>query len=199
MNAAASYGVEGLLEDYDPSISPTTAEEVEAAVVYAYLNGNYSLNFEYNTRADAEAALDLMLPQKIKKFWTKYASFMGFYSNINDWWSIEREGENKYVFRIIAKNPALNENSLFGQQQIALEKAIALKNTLKLSNDMSQEAKVRAYYDYFVSLDVQSRELGIDFNNSGESMRYDSAYACLVNKKASSIGRTAAFDLLIRL
>lgn len=203
MEVDAYYGVEDLLENYNPNSSPMTAEEVEAAVVYAYLSGNYSLNFEYDTLDKAEAAFDLMKPQKIQKIWTKYASFMGFYRNINGWWDITREGENKYVFRIIAEDPALNENSLFGQQQIALEKAIALKNKLyedgKLTSEMSQEAKVNAYYDYFVNLNVQPRELGIDFNKSGESMRYDSAYACLVNNKASSIGRAAAFDLLMRL
>ena len=35
--------------------------------------------------------------------------------------------------------------------------------------------------------------------DQGKSVEFDSAYACLVNKKAACVGRAAAFNLLMHL
>ena len=53
-------------------------------------------------------------------------------------------------------------------------------------------------YDYLIGLNVKPSDIDTA-NPSGRTVEFDSAYACLVNKKTDCVGRATAFNLFIHL
>ena len=100
------------------------------------------------------------------------------------------------------KAPTLSTEQVYAQQKTALEAAQAIKNTLHqkgtVKDGMSQKQIAQAYYDYLRSFGVKVGG-GAAEADQGKSVEFDSAYACLVNKKADCVGKAAAFNLLMHL
>jgi hypothetical protein len=188
----------GLSADIKWIAEPTTTEDFTNNVLYSFLMGNYSLNFTNYPidNSDPETFVKTVRRQ-VKALCSKYTALMGVYYN-----ATIGSGVDGDLLFIDFPNASLDAETIYQQQQTALKTAQQIKADLrqqgKITDSMSQLEIAQAYYDYLVSLNVQPGG-GSAEAEQGKSVEYDSAYACLVNKKADCVGQVAAFNLLMHL
>ena len=98
--------------------------------------------------------------------------------------------------------PSLSMEEVYANQLAALEKAMEIRDSLhqngKIKDGMSEKQIAQAYYNYLVGLNVRPGG-GSEAAAKGQSVEYDTAYACLVNKRGDCVGRAAAFNLLMHV
>ena len=197
----------GLPADIKWIAAPTTDDDMQNNVLYSFLMGNYSLINPYDPDMAEWINNDRMNRNDFsKRLTTTYPELAGAYCNY--YWRRQagKLPNGSTVFFVAYdrndKAPTLSVEQVYAQQKKALEAAQAIKNTLHqkgtVKDGMSQKQIAQAYYDYLRSFGVKVGG-GAAEADQGKSVEFDSAYACLVNKKAACVGRAAAFNLLMHL
>ncbi len=193
--AAPYYGLD---PDFTPNPSPTTAEELEENIRWCFFTGNYGLNFTYDSEAEARAAYDSI---NLRSLYRRYPELMGFYVNSDYYLYIYQNEEGRWLLNITVPNAPITPEKLFEQQRKALDAALAFRERLykrnKLRDGMTQTQIAQVYYTELVKLNVKPSKQNGTSKNHQIYMKYDSAYAALVNKRADCVGRAAAYQLLM--
>ena len=176
-----------------------------------YLN-NFLLSFcagewEYLTDSEMVEPSSVIWAQDLKPICILYNALLGAFSNQNEFY-VAFIGDRFYIVTS-GIEPYFSKGQLMEQQKEAVQKAISIREELitsgKLNVSMSEKECCDAYYSYLSSQYIQSSSTkGIDHQALDPVyrtvfMRYDSAYACLVNKVADCVGISAGLTLLMNL
>jgi len=189
----------GLPSDIKWIANCQTMEEMDNNILYSFLFGNYSLNFTQHPFMN-QTALEArrFLRESVNNLSTTYSALMGAYTNHRPGCGITE----KNVLFIDFPKSSLSTETVYTQQLEALDKALEIKEALhqsgKIKPNMSEKQIAQVYYDYLSSMRVE-RGGGSEAASEGRSAEYDTAYACLINKKADCVGKAAAFELLVHL
>ena len=189
----------GLPSDIKWIANCQTMEEMDNNILYSFLFGNYSLNFTQHPFMN-QTALEArrFLRESIDNLSTTYSALMGAYTNHRPGCGITE----KNVLFIDFPKSSLSIETVYAQQLEALDKALEIKESLhqsgKIKASMSEKQIAQVYYDYLSNMRVE-RGGGSEAASEGRSAEYDTAYACLINKKADCVGKAAAFELLVHL
>ncbi len=167
-------------------------EDIDNNILYSFLFGNYGLNFT-NIKSDVQNSMQ----DRIKNLSHTYPELVGVFCNtVVD---CDRKFDGLSINFPIA---SLTNAELYEQQIAALEAAQNIKATLheqgKIKDGMTELEIAKVYSNYLKNLGI-SIGGGEAAARQGKSVEYDSAYACLVNKKADGVGRIGALNLLLHL
>lgn len=170
-----------------------TELEVENNMLFAFLFGNYSLEGMGFDMHDMWMAENMF--QRLS--WT-YLDLFGVFCNTRGIMEDSRNG-----WKLIYESDVFTMDELYKQQMAALEAALTIKAELhengKITQEMTQKQIAQVYYDYLCGMGVRTGNGSDDARKKGLCVQWDSAYACLVNKKADCGGRAAAFNLLMHV
>ncbi len=188
----------GLPEDIKFIAEPKTDADLDNNILYCFLFGNYSLNFtNFTTKQMSFDALVQTIRDRVYAVSDTYTALAGPFNNA----FIGCGADDDSMF-IDFPQATLTPEEIYEQQLAALEAAQDIKASLhaqsKITDGMSEKEIAQAYYNYLTSLRVKPGDINAA-NPGGRTVEFDSAYACLVNKKADCVGRAAAFNLLMHL
>lgn len=198
IRALASAAYFGLPADIQWIDAPTDMDDLDNNILYSFLLGNYSLNF---TNLADELLSDenfgpRVIQKSIKALGRKYPELVGVFCNTFVGCGVHSDK----TFIDFPKSTDLSLETLYEQQRTALTTAIGIKNALHkdgtITDGMTELQIAQAYYDYLRGLNVAVGG-GSEAAHNGESWKYDTPYACLVNKAADCVGRAGAFNLLM--
>lgn len=196
----------GLPENIAWIENPKTNEDIENNILFSFLNGNYSFWFENLTIKQADWLSEQVHDERyIKRLACSYPELAGALANVfagcGNYVSADREGHFFIDFPKL-EQAETTDDMLYQQQLDALNEALAISKKLHedgtIRDGMPQMEIAVVYYNYLRSLDVQPGG-GADVVETGETALLDSAWACLVNKKADCVGRAAGFNLLMHI
>ena len=189
---------------------PQSEEDIENNILFAFLHGEYAFRFENLTWEQKEWLFAQIRPESgssyIKKLACSYPELAGALANV---WEGCGRGQNsnndKYFLFIdfpIWDGTNITTELLYQQQLEALDAALAISKELHengtIRDGMTQKEIAWVYYKYLRSLHVKVGE-GEAAVSTGKTALYDSAWACLVSKKADCVGRAAGFNLLMHI
>jgi len=193
----------GLPADIRWISEPTCGADVDNNTLYSFLIGNYALQ----TPVNASWFLAGKEAKTVRELSWLYPDLMGAYANFSAKTTTDTAlapGRAITITRYVRKGiePTLSMTEVYEKQLAALDKAIEIKESLHQSNrikpGMSEQQIAQVYYNYLVNMGA-SPGGGSNAAAKGQSVEYDTVYACLVKKKADCVGRAAAFNLLMHL
>ena len=190
--------------------NPENDAQVENNILFCFLNGEYAFRMENLKSEQSKRLQNQICPESglsyIKKLACSYPELAGALANV---WEGCGRGQNsnndKYFLFIdfpIWDGTNITTELLYQQQLEALDAALAISKELHengtIRDGMTQKEIAWAYYKYLRSLHVKVGE-GEEAVSTGKTALYDSAWACLVSKKADCVGRAAGFNLLMHI
>ena len=196
---AASFGLANVVWTDEPQ----TLGEFERNFMLSFLANDWDyltdLNIDLSKIEWSGDLNSLVIP---------YASLFGYFMNQNRFFAICIDG--KYYIATAGIEPTLSKEEISEQIDTVYQTAKAIANELresaKITDDMTEAEKCKVYYDYLFSLSIKpSSAVGnIDYHSRDDNyrtiyMKYDSAYAALVDRIADCGGRAAAYSLLLNL
>lgn len=190
----------GLPEGIRWRSAPVSQADYENNILYSFLLGHYRLDLRFPSQeAGREFARQLIAENGyLQRLTASYPELMGAYCN----GQIRVDIVNG-VDSISVVDAALTDAELFDRQQQALREAQRISAVLHqngvLDDSSSQYEIAQTYYDFLRSLNVSVSGLSESASDRGRYMLYDSAYACLLLRRADCVGRAAAFDLLLHI
>lgn len=191
----------GLPADIKWINAPTNMDDLENNILYSFLLGNYSLNFTNVPKEMWTKDTVTAVRQHIKILGCKYPELMGVVCNVNVGCGI-KDSKLFIDFGESDLDTDAGKAEIYQQQRTVLTTAIGIKNALHkdgtITDSMTELQVAQVYYDYLCGLNV-SVGGGSEAAKNGESWKYDTPYACLVNKKADCVGRAGAFNLLMHI
>lgn len=200
----------GLPEDIQWIEKPQSEAEIENNILYSFLTGNYHFRFDNLTPEQGDwlfgqiASRDGGKPY-IKRLACSYPELAGALANVFAGCGnyVQADGDGYFFIDFPQlKKTEITDELLYQQQAEALDAALAVSRKLHedgtITDTMTQWEIAWVYYDYLRDLDVQVGN-GNDIVGTGGTALLDSAWACLVNKKADCVGRAAAFNLLMHI
>lgn len=196
----------GLPENIAWIENPETKEDIENNILFSFLNGNYSFWFENLTIMQADWLDEQVFKERyIKRLACSYPELAGALANVfagcGNFVSADWEGYFFIDFPQL-EGKEITDDMLYRQQLDALDEALSISKKLHedgtIQDGMSQMQIAKVYYDYLRKLGVQPGG-GADVVETGETALLDSAWACLVNRKADCVGRAAGFNLLMHI
>lgn len=178
----------GLPKDIHYIANPTRRGEYVTNILYAAATGNYG--FAYSGYIETPLQIGWIKQIFPELFGTWKNTKLGI-ANVDHTYRLERYGAQGVTMAEAAKNTTA---------AISAAKSIydQLHASGKVTDGMTQLQIAQVYYDFMKGYGVKGTELYKN-PNSAEAQKYDSAYACLVNKVADCSGRAAAFNLLMHL
>ena len=200
----------GLPENIAWIDNPQSEADIENNILFCFLKGEYAFRFENLTREQSARLQNQICPDYgsgyIKKLACSYPELAGALANIWPGCGIGPNVSNDKYFLFIdfpqLKNTEITNALLYQQQLEALNAALAISQELHadgtIQDGMSQMQIAKVYYDYLRKLGVQPGG-GAEVVETGETALLDSAWACLVNRKADCVGRAAGFNLLMHI
>lgn len=197
----------GLDENMGWVADPDTKEEFISNVLACFLVGDYSLaNLTVRDAAFADEMYVYCATNRMELY-SSFAELMGAYVNpeVNWLYYVLQDEENDYYcaqFHLCIPDAPLTEEELY-QQQLAAEKEaqriyFVLHESEEIIPDMDPIRVARIYYNF---LQQGEYEVGEHYANIDrqDTVKNDTAYACLVNKRANCLGRAAAYTMLLNL
>ena len=186
------------------SDNPQNNDEYVGNFLLAYCAGDWDYIININ-RTDRQR---VSWSNSLKPYCILYNALLGAFTNQNEFYAVCMDG--KYYIVTQGAEPCLSKDELMEQQESVYEKAVALRNQMVLSgsvsDDMTEKQKCEAYYKLLSSWNIppSSAVTNIDYSSNDPSyrtifMKYDSAYACLVNRVADCGGKSAGFSLLMNM
>lgn len=165
--------------------SPESEDDYINNFLYSYLTGDWQFT-------DACPSHPMWACGDTREIVNKYISLLGAFQNQYVIFYCE---DGAYKIADLG-GIGLSEKDLYDQMIESYEKAIEIHDKLhknkKLADGMNEMQIAQVYYDYLENYNVK---VGDDTKAIANN---DSAYGCLVLKKAICSGRAAAFNLLIQ-
>ena len=193
----------GLADEITFSVNPQTDAEYRNSFLVAYLTGNWDYLIDEKADQHPQWSMPNMAELSIL-----YSSLLGVFANQNSFFPVCID--DHYYIATNGIEPLFSKEELMQQQDQAYNNALTLYEQLfsahTFSDEMSEKEKESKIYDLFISKSIMpsSAAENIDFNATDNSyrtifMKYDSAYACLINNVADCGGRCAAYNLLLNI
>ncbi|MBR2484679.1 MAG: S-layer homology domain-containing protein [Oscillospiraceae bacterium] len=203
----------GLDENMGWVSDPDTKEEFINNMLGCFMVGDYSLdNLTVRDRAFAEEMF-LYFKNSRMELCSSFAELMGAFVNPEVEWKIYllQDEENSYSctqYHLCVPDAPLSNEELYQQQQEALAEVQRIYDTMhvseeivsgdQISSDMDPIRIARIYYNF---MQTGGYAVGDNYQDISrqETMKNDTAYACLSNKRANCLGRAAAYTMLLNL
>lgn len=194
----------GLPENIAWTENPKTNEDIENNILFSFLSGAYHFRFCNLTPEQGDCLFEKISKERyINRLACSYPELAGALTNVFIGCGnlVRSEG---YLFTDSKKleNAGITDDVLYKQQLEALDAALSISKKLHedgtIQDGMSQMQIAKVYYDYLRNLGVQVGG-GADVVETGKTALLDSAWACLVNRKADCVGRAAGFNLLMHI
>ena len=198
MDILKTAPVWGLPENIKFIAKPKTDADLQNNILYRFLFGEYSLDFtNYPPKQLSFDSTVQTIRDTISDLSDTYTALAGPFNNTFIGCGID----NTKLF-IDFPEASLSPEEIYTQQLSALKAARNIKDSLhaqgKITAKMSEKEIAQVYYGYLADLNVKPSDINAA-NPGGRTVEFDSAYACLLNKKADCVGRTAAFNLFMHL
>lgn len=200
----------GLPENIAWIENPKDEADIENNILFCFLKGEYAFRFENLTLKQKEQLFGQIKPESgpsyIKKLACSYPELAGALANIGPGCGRGANPNNDKFYLFIdfpqLENTEITDESLYQQQLEALNAALAISKKLHadgtIYDGMTQMQIAGVYYNYLCELGVKVGN-GAEVVETGETALLDSAWACLVNRKADCVGRAAGFNLLMHI
>ena len=201
---AKCYGLDG---NMGWVTDPDTKEEFINNLLGCFMVGDYSLDhLTVRDAAFAEEMHSYIRTNRVVLF-SSFAELMGAFVNPEVEWVLYdlADAEREYYcaqFHLCSPYAPLTNEELYQQQQAAVAEAMRINSVLHESEEiidgMDPIRIARIYYNF---LQTGGYEVGDHYANVSRQdiIVNDTAYACLVNKKANCLGRAAAYTMLLNL
>lgn len=197
----------GLDENMGWVAEPDTKEEFISNMLACFLVGDYGL--EHLTVRDTQFAEEMYVYFATERMYicSSFAELMGAFVNPEvDWrhyvlWD-EEQGYSCTQYHLCIPDAPLSNEELYQQQQEAVKEARRIYKQMHADEtiipDMDPIRVARMYYNF---LQQGGYEIGDHYAsvNRQDIILSDTAYACLVNKRANCLGRAAAYTMLLNL
>ena len=200
---AKCYGFD---EDMGWVADPDTKEEFINNMLGCFMVGDYGL--ENLTVRDAAFAQEMYTYFEINRvqLCSSFAELMGAFVNPQvDWQYIGLQDKDQGYYcakfhLCIPDSPYTNEE-LYEQQLAAVEEAYRIHRSMNeeiILKDADPIFIARVYYNFLRQGEYETGD-SLGSVDRQDIIRNDTAYACLVNKRANCLGRAAAYTMLMNL
>ena len=187
-SSATTMEIMGLPKDLTYIANPTRRGEYVTNILYAAATGNYE--FAYSGYVETPLQIG-QIPYAFPELFGTWQNTRLRIANVDHTYRLDPMGAQGVTKAEAAKN---NTAAINAAKSIYRQ----LHASGKVTEGMTQMQIAQAYYDFMKDYGVTNS--GLYKNpNPVESQKYDTAYACLVNKAADCSGTTAAFNLLMHL
>lgn len=197
----------GLDENMGWVTDPDTKEEFINNMLGCFMVGDYNLN--HLTVRDDEFAREMYAYFKGNRMelCSSFAELMGAFVNPEVEWLLyqmqdDARGYNCVQYHLCVPDAPFTNEELYQQQQAAVAEAsrihFVLHESEEIIDGMDPIRVARIYYNYMQWADYT---IGDHYENISrqDTMKNDTAYACLINKRANCLGRAAAYTMLLNL
>lgn len=186
---------------------PDTKEEFINNVLGCFMVGDYGLeHLTVRNKAFADE-MYLYFGENRVLICSSFAELMGAFVNPEVDWRFytlqdEKNGYSCTQYHLCIPGAPLSNEEIYQQQQQAVAEALRINEALHKSEEiidgMDPIRVARIYYNY---LQWRDCEVGEHYHNISrqETMKNDTAYACLINKRANCLGRAAAYTMLLNI
>ena len=200
---AKCYGFD---EDMGWVADPDTKEEFINNMLCCFMVGDYGL--EHLTVRDMAFAQEMYNYFDINRvqICSSFAELMGAFVNPEvDWQCVglqdEEQGYYCAQFHLCIPNAPFTNEELYEQQLAAVEEAYRIQRSMNEEFILEGEDPIyiaRLYYNY---MQKGGYEIGDHYYSVDRQkiIKNDTAYACLINKRANCLGRAIAYTMLMNL
>lgn len=203
----------GLDENMGWVTDPDTKEEFINNMLGCFMVGDYNLD-NLTIRNDAFAReMHLYFKGSRMELCSSFAELMGAFVNPEVEWLVytlkdEPRGYSCTQFHLCVPDAPLSNEELYQQQQAAVAEVQRIYNTMHASEEIVSGDQISAGMDpiriariYYNFMQTGGYTVGDNYQNISrqDTMKNDTAYACLINKRANCLGRAAAYTMLLNL
>ena len=203
----------GFDEDMGWVTDPDTKEEFVNNMLGCFLVGDYALeNLTVRDAAFADEMYHYVKDSRMELF-SNFAELMGAFVNPEVKWLTytlrdELRGYQCTQYYLSAPDAPLSNAELYQQQQAAVAEVQRIYNTMHASEEIVSGDQIGSGMDpiriariYYNFMQTGGYTVGDNYQDISrqETMRNDTAYACLINKRANCLGRAAAYTMLLNL
>jgi len=195
----------GLDENISWVAYPTTEAEFLNNIYCSLLLGDYTINcthiYDFQTALRLNAVTNT---ESLFELGANKPEMFGAYANSevrNGFWyeDVNKTGFFRSTMDIDFFEASLTRDQISRHAEQAKKAAYEISNKLHRSGTikagMTETEIAQVYYDYLSGMGVQA----VDVETRADCMKYDTTYACLVQKKANCLGRAAAFNVLLHI